>query len=1666
MKIGYEYNAYKARLFYDQRNGSRGQGNASAAQKYVWSAYGSGKTYNPAKTYQNNLNNAKITMDKTKIDATFDVIGPITMTTNGEIEKITVKDIDGKEISKDKLRVVTKDSKTGEYKDIAIKTNTTTKKTHYDIVKKTTFYILNNSEQEVKEISFEGGGEVTFYWAKVTLYDKGTCGKCRSTMQRIMHIDKASYYKGLLNASSKITVNVKKGSLAINKTDSYSGKGVEGVQFKLYCQDLKKYVKTADTGINIYTENIDDATIFTTDKNGKLTINGLYIFENGKYDIIEVGSENPYYNDPIILKSISKDRGTLTELEDGTYKIENVPIVNSTKATDITITNKRTSGDIKISKTDSLKKEGLVGTKVKIRLDESIEYPELKDMWLKGNGDFSKINHAEYLTSNESEASEFESDENGEINIKGIITGTYHVYETEGSTGYDIEGQKNYDPEKNWVDLGIFEVTEETEVATTNIENDITRGNIELEKQDSIYEELKLEGAEFKFYLEPGTSPIVDAEGWLENVDKNEYLERDYLEFLTENEKESGTFKTDENGLININGIPNGTYHVYETKTPVGYNILVQDGYDEEKQWLDLGTIKVNSLAVDGTGGKTTLKYNATQEKTEVIVQNKKIIDHSITTTTPPSTPSTPPPSGGELGELGGVTGYVWVDGIPASKDSLSEASYNSVYGSDDKLLAGIKVTLYTKDGAVIADTVTDSNGRYSIKKWNATSDKKLHVDPTRDDIYYWDLVNAYLTFEYDNTKYMCSNPFKNGGKSILINSKAQEEKMTQEELNDSNLTGAIGTVKGVATTLKNGEGTKTLKEIIETTYKTEDTEKELSTYGLTAYYNVDTFNVENINLGLWNKYEPSYAVEEQIQYSKIIMKGYTYTYDYANGENGQITAENRPELSTHLQKGSRTYGASVYPSDIAYTASNTDGMQMYVVYKINVINNTTVHYPDVYDEYELYLDSLTNVYDSERFELCTEHQNDANYRGSEYFGLWSDADKATANSWEKTLKYNLNDSGLIASGDRLSEGIKPGTTKSVYLQFKVKQDFLNKVVTGDPGIEKQMTRVASKAITDGYHIYYRDDNLWNGGETKYKSNTGIPATDNEINSLSGKYTHRSLNQQQEAGKLSLLVELGETRSISGTVFEDAKLNQTEERKDALGNGFIDTTEANRVQGVKVELIDAEKCEKIESETNLGSIKPTTIYIKEGNTYVAKDAITETDVNGNYTIDGIVPGLYFLRFTYPNGQTKIVKNGVKVADVTTNDYKSTIINTQEAGKYLQNAMQSSLTDMRDLLNKTKVAQTNMTTDENAQDYAEWYKKLDRATYNIATDDIKRRDSLGGKTYSENNDKLRTNVDDQENYTFGEVWSYTPYFSITVENTETPSATVELKKDADGYSHQYEYKGFNLGLIQVPETSIQVEKMITNVKLVDTTGVVLSQGNPTESTAYVTALDNLTGGSKYTRVEMEQDSIYGSEIQTTYKLTLTNVSEQDYIESAGNSKYGYYFKYGDKENATLKQITIEELLDLLDNDYDLLNQNLDQEITRPAESREAIKSETKRGLIEAVVDGPDEWSEDQYLSLTNWLPFESGAEINTTYIASGRLEERLDLVYQNDAKILSFKMDSGSTLKSGYNWEKYAETNLIVTPDTGENRQLIYTIVGTIGLLIVAVGIVVIIKKVV
>ena len=42
------------------------------------------------------------------------------------------------------------------------------------------------------------------------------------------------------------------------------------------------------------------------------------------------------------------------------------------------------------------------------------------------------------------------------------------------------------------------------------------------------------------------------------------------------------------------------------------------------------------------------------------------------------------------------------------------------------------------------------------------------------------------------------------------------------------------------------------------------------------------------------------------------------------------------------------------------------------------------------------------------------------------------------------------------------------------------------------------------------------------------------------------------------------------------------------------------------------------------------------------------------------------------------------------------------------------------------------------------------------------------------------------------------------------------------------------------------------------------------------------------------MEMEQNLIYGSELATTYEITVKNNSTKDYIEDEGSNEYGHYY----------------------------------------------------------------------------------------------------------------------------------------------------------------------------
>ena len=904
------------------------------------------------------------------------------------------------------------------------------------------------------------------------------------------------------------------------------------------------------------------------------------------------------------------------------------------------------------------------------------------------------------------------------------------------------------------------------------------------------------------------------------------------------------------------------------------------------------------------------------------------------------------------------------------------------------------------------------------------------------------------------------------------------------------------------------------------------DYEYKLEELGLTGYYNPGNYTVEHINLGLWRKNEPEYIIQQTLQYSKIIMNNniYTYNYTYKNDKGEEFVTGLVP--TTNKQTGKTTYGAKVYPSDIAYTQANGGtGMEMYVVYRIDIRNpmQKNLEYSrNIYEESRLYVTELVNDYDPNKYEICTENhdtesQKEAqNWEGSEYFGLWNvEAYNGENNVNEKGFRgasYRIKDDGDIKSpvenveSDKLSDGIEPSTTESVYIQFKVQQSFLETMLNNVEGLnsfDEEKNEAVSQVHSIAHHAYTREDNVWNWNkeENHYANDYENSATgndnaprdieetnirensreddlskkdENERQRKSHRHTflHRTIDYPKSAGELGLIFALGDERTISGTVYEDEDVRENEN----VGNGIIDDKEANRAKDVKVELLLAD------ANKTLATLFK---YDKESEgldkwSYGENTVLTGED--GTYSFVGVTPGLYRIRFTYPDGSTVMKEANNKETPITANDYKSTILNTDKdkAGNIIENAENADMDEMINAVNayytsiKGKNYGESLSEDQKTQQQlVEWYKSLyfnnKEIKYNLATDDFDTREGFSEYVYntefSNNETKVTKPKNENENENefglsdaFGSMVSYTPYFNISVENDELDERKVEgttndVQNKIEGretptedlskvegkiyYGNRALYDRFNLGLIKTTETKLTIDKVISDVKLTTSSGTTLVQGNPKETLSYVTALDNLC---KYVRVEMPLENIYGTALETTYKITIENHSDKDYVEEE-------YFKYG-KNGKELVKTKIEKVIDKLDPDYDLLNDTLVEKVYY-ADGREA------EGTVKA------EANEDS-LELNDWfIGIETGTSAQTEYRASGIFRDDMDLIYDNAARITSIKLGAPQTLRSDFIWPEKVDTRLAVTPDTGEDRSSTHYVIGIISLIVLATGIVVI-----
>ena len=122
--------------------------------------------------------------------------------------------------------------------------------------------------------------------------------------------------------------------------------------------------------------------------------------------------------------------------------------------------------------------------------------------------------------------------------------------------------------------------------------------------------------------------------------------------------------------------------------------------------------------------------------------------------------------------------------------------------------------------------------------------------------------------------------------------------------------------------------------------------------------------------------------------------------------------------------------------------------------------------------------------------------------------------------------------------------------TKTVYVQFKLINSKVQEILSG----EKKITAEPSEATSLAYHEYTRKDYSWQ-------------------NNITAEQTHYTENMKKTDKAPGMIFALGEDRTVSGRVFEDAITTENETKHKKLGNGQYDDSE-HLVSGVKVDLLD------------------------------------------------------------------------------------------------------------------------------------------------------------------------------------------------------------------------------------------------------------------------------------------------------------------------------------------------------------------------------------------------------------------------------------------------------------------------------------------------------------
>lgn len=1307
----------------------------------------------------------------------------------------------------------------------------------------------------------------------------------------------------------------------------------------------------------------------------------------------------------------------------------------------------------------------------------------------------------------------YTTDENGEINLENIITGEYKVKEVSNSNyGYTVMVEDSVK-------------VKSTKTVVYEAKNKKQTGNLKIIKQDADSEK-NLEGVSFKIKKKDENKyiQVKTGDGWKKDITGIVHVD-DMQTVDTENE--ATIFTTNSDGIIEVRNILKGTYYVEEVSVgDIYFGYEVDDDYitwsytsTANKDNTGSGKGHIATVEVVARASYNTKEPPKEENRNEIVVfkNKRKYIK---------------------------LSGYAWEDKRVGGKDNKAgnekcDVEENTESNKEeDKRLANVLVKLYSWEGKLLGQTITDEKGNYVFgtksmadingdgiisivdvteitrvissgetnkytnglmdinndgkidkadieKLQNIISLNEELIDVKIEDIYNSKTKKAgYIEFTYNGLNYetvsvnvkeentnkvaeISSNSQNLVDKSIdgtyLDNRTSFNESWAVIENNkkidsDGNVDTLDYNHNNYASSLSYPGGVtgyneqkypiivkdNTNNNIFNITARTETNTSEDASckfFGQNKTMEmilsdkeqyIDT--IENINLGVKERAQPDLALIKNIYSAKVIVNGYEHTYNYEdrfnkntgenknidefNPENNEEKTETNVRVKFNQKYGEKSFTRAIYPSDVKETQDKNFSVK--VVYKITLKNESGVLYSKI--------NSLVDYFDA-RYTIEEKGSIGTGYENGEI---------------KDEINYKLDKSYQDAKYRKLiidcNTKINPNeSNRNIYVEYTLTRDSVKDILFDENWDEKTNIEGLENIVEINSYSTYSDKDFT-------KSYAGIDSDSNPGSTIPGNKDTYEDDTDYAPG---LILEVANSREITGTVFEDNAVDPTEggTNRERLGNGKFDDGEKT-ISGVQVGLYKEADFEEIKDED--GKIIDMQLESKAkpvGTTTYGGDNKDSTGKDGAFTIKDFAPGEYRIVYFWGDGK------------YTIEDYKSTIWTSD---------------------NKNEKDRNPNT----------WYR--------VNTD----------KRYSDALDNYDTRLKIDRGDT-----------SINKMDSKTPTMVfgVELADDIDNKKTEtsgigkvtFSIENIDFGVIERPRQSIDVTKRAKSMKMTLANGQVIADAKIVEKDGKL-QLEQQVKGVIYTepsdknnpkngqiKAEIDNELIQGSKVEIEYEIKVQNNSEIDYDSEK-------YYCYGEKDVEIVK-IKASGVYDYLDNTMIANDENTEWEtikdynekVSKPTVIEEYLhkyqSSSTDASGNTEIRIGYEKFEEQYSEAIGNWrieniITARKKRLADKTILHNANLEGEIAPGEFNMASLTASKILTNTdeielnndveitevtrTAKTGRKvTPKYTslydrgETVTITTP-TGENKNyILITIVAISFFVILGTGIVFIKKKI-